>query len=300
MLKAENVIATALKYMRSTPPQVLLDLMSSKCNASLVLDTIAMFNAPPAWSFRPHAPSDYALLKRAEELRAAAGSAECKRADEEPRLVPTFAGSGFHPYVARYPLSYAALGCYSHPKLTCKPTLKFVTCLVVVLVAILVAIYSSCGSIEHVSIYQRLRVAQKQGLAAVRVPINSIVSLNKPTSDLSSPLAVTSPINSLFSRPPSIPVAVAADSELKDFETETIRDNTTVDIESSSSFPSRAWVSALVKVVGDASVSTSYYAPYQSTSGNGSETIFYALAPASPWITAFVRVIEDSVPFTHI
>jgi hypothetical protein len=256
MFKAENIVATALGYMKVTPPQVLIDLISSKANVSLAIEAIAMFREPPAWCFRSHAPSDYSLLTRAQELRSLASSGQkFKIADEEHHFPINSGGSISHPDMAGYPLSFTALGCFSQSKRAYKPTLKVASFSIMFLVAIAAAIYWTFSSLDFIRVDNYHPMIQEKS-KPLRVSDRPIAKLYKSTSRLAP--EQRGPILSLLVSSPSKPEVFGGESVSNVATTETIRDNRPLSKASSIRVALRVRLSTLAKVIENASAATVY------------------------------------------
>jgi len=79
----EDLIATAVSYMKRVPPTDLVESLQKQFpESSAVLPSVAMFASAPEWSTANEAPTDYALLKRAKMIRCEALFRELQEFEE--------------------------------------------------------------------------------------------------------------------------------------------------------------------------------------------------------------------------
>jgi Rab-GTPase-TBC domain len=272
MFKAENVLTTALKYMRTTPPDALIKLIISKSNASLVLDTIAMFRAPPAWCFEPEAPNDYVLLKRAQDLRDRSVPGEFKSAEDENELQCASITAATPPSPVRYPLSFVAIGCVKKPPPTRKLSLTMRVFCVVILTSVLAAILRTSTlslrsttertarknvEIRHpssaFSSVPRKKALPSNFFTARRADGNKLPS-NGPVRPLNSVLTIAQTPSSELSA-----ISLPAHSP-------------SVDTQSPTFFNSRSWLATIVRAVEAASASVYLYQTLTPSSSSYTST----------------------------
>jgi Rab-GTPase-TBC domain len=277
MFKAENVLATALNYMRTTPPDALIKLISSKSNASLVLDTIAMFRAPPAWCFEPKAPNDYVLLKRAQDLRDR--SVPGDEDENELHCQCSSVTAATLPSPVRYPLSFAAIGCVKKPPHTRKRSLTMRIFCVVILTSVLAAILRTTTlslrsstertarkdvEIRHpssaFSSVSRKKAVPSNFFTARRADGNKLPS-NGPVMPLKQVMTIPqTPSSGLLaiSVPAHSPSVVSRRKE--------------TDTQSPTFFNSRSWLATIVSAVEAASASVYLYQTFTPASSSHTST----------------------------
>jgi hypothetical protein len=263
-------------FRRDVSPQALSELISTKSTKTFLLDSIAMFQVPPAWTVTTQAPSDYELIKLAQELRSDSSTSSEEALKQPKYMISTSYSPSLTPDGAIvYPLAFAAIGL-------APPSSKKYSKSTLMLLALLALTFIAIATQQLVSVSSRSIMASSPLTAkptkAVVAGAHRKAKVPNKVKSLAATKKKSSPTLLLAPTLPRLPVVGNA-----------------LTMQPHSSTTSNSYVSEKIFSV-------------LSTSSIFRKSKDHPILPSAPavkssrpsWLLGLVNTIEDAVKYTHI